>query len=113
MCVWAGGDACVRVFASGARFWKDQGRRCSGKGPGKECVRFLRRVGNVQGRAAGSAGQARNVCVRKGTCSLSDTEGNAKVFAFVSMGADTKANTLRRRRTRGSRSWSTEGFPRA
>ena len=29
----------------------------------------------------------------KGTCSLSDTEGKAKVFAFVSMGADTTANT--------------------
>ena len=37
--------------------------------------------------------KARNACVRKGTCSLSDTEGKAKVFAFVSMGADTKANT--------------------
>ena len=32
-------------------------------------------------------------CVRKGTCSLSDTEGKAKVFAFVSMGADRKANS--------------------
>ena len=40
--------------------------------------------------------KARNACVRKGTCSLSDTEGNAKVFAFVSMGADTKANTFGR-----------------
>ena len=29
----------------------------------------------------------------KGTCSLSDMEGNAEVFAFVSVGADTKANT--------------------
>ena len=29
----------------------------------------------------------------KRTCSLSDTEGNAEVFAFVSVGADTKANT--------------------
>ena len=28
----------------------------------------------------------------KGTCSLSDTEGNAEVFAFVSVGADKKAN---------------------
>ena len=47
---WAGVGTCGRVFASGARFWKGQGRRCSGKGPGKECVRFLTRVGNVQGR---------------------------------------------------------------
>ena len=39
--------------------------------------------------------KARNACVRKGTCSLSDTEGNAKVFAFVSTGVDTKANTGR------------------
>ena len=30
----------------------------------------------------------------KGTCSLSDTEGKAEVFAFVSMGADRKANTV-------------------
>ena len=37
--------------------------------------------------------KARNACVRKGTCSLSDTEGKAKVFAFVSMGADAKSNT--------------------
>jgi len=29
----------------------------------------------------------------KGTCSLSDMEGKANVFAFVSMGADRKANT--------------------
>ena len=37
----------------------------------------------------------RKECVfGKGTCSLSDTEGKAKVFAFVSMGADTKANTI-------------------
>ena len=33
----------------------------------------------------------------KGTCTLSDTEGNAKVFAFVSMGADTERQTLGRR----------------
>ncbi len=31
----------------------------------------------------------------KGTCSLSDTEGSAEVFAFVSTGADRKANTWR------------------
>ena len=31
----------------------------------------------------------------KGTCSLSDTEGKAKVFAFVSMGPLTEKRTLR------------------
>ena len=50
-CVWSGRvGTCGRVFASGARFWKDQGRRCSGKGPGKERARFVTRVGTVQGK---------------------------------------------------------------
>ena len=40
---------------------------------------------------------ASKACVfGKGTCSLSDTEGNAEVFAFVSVGVDTKANTFGR-----------------
>ena len=38
-------------------------------------------------------GPKQGTCVRKGTCSLSDTEGNAKVFAFVAMGVDRKAST--------------------
>ena len=59
---------------------------------GRECVcvcvcAFASECGKV------SAGQAKERVFGKGTCSLSDTEGNAKVFAFVSMGADTKANT--------------------
>ena len=40
----------------------------------------------------GFCGPSKECVFGKGTCSLSDTEGNAKVFAFVSMGADTKAN---------------------
>ena len=39
-------------------------------------------------------------------------DGNSERVG-VSTGADTKANTLRRRRTQGSRSWSMEGFPRS
>ena len=62
-----GGDACVRVFASGARFWKGQGRRCSGKGPGKECVRFLTRVGNVQGRGGICSQMCQRALTRKRT----------------------------------------------
>ena len=68
MCVdGEGGDACVRVFASGARFWKGQGRRCSGKGPGKECVRFLTRVGNVQGRGGICSQMCQRALTRKRT----------------------------------------------
>ena len=33
----------MSVSESRARFWKDQGRKCSGKGPRKERVRFLTR----------------------------------------------------------------------
>ena len=43
-----------------------------------------------------SAGQANERVFGKGTCSLSDAEGKAEVFAFVSMGADTKANAFGR-----------------
>ena len=53
---------------------------------GRECVcvcAFARDCGKVLRAKQGT-------CVRKGTCSLSDTEGKARVFAFVSMGADTK-----------------------
>ena len=50
----------------------------------------------------GFCGPSKGPCVRKGTCSLSDTEGKAKVFAFVSMGADTKANTRELVREAGS-----------
>ena len=39
-----------------------------------------------------SAGQAKECVFGKGTCSLSDTEGSAEVFAFVSTGADTNAS---------------------
>ena len=38
----------------------------------------------------GFCGPRKECVFGKGTCSLSDTEGKAKVFAFVSMGADTK-----------------------
>ena len=97
VCVdWAAVGTCGRVFASGARFWKDQGRRCSGKGPGKERARFLTRVGTVQGKETLGKGQ------KEGTCSPFDAGGNVcweKVFANVSAGADTKANTMGRRRT--------------
>ena len=41
----------------------------------------------------GFCGPRKECVFGKGTCSLSDTEGKAKVFAFVSMGIDTKANT--------------------
>jgi hypothetical protein len=47
----------------------------------------------------GFCGPRKECVFGKGTCSLSDTEGKAKVFAFVSMGADRKANTWERRRT--------------
>ena len=91
MCVdWAGGDVCGRVFASGARFWKDQGRRCSGKGPGKERVCFLTRGETCR------EGNAREE-TKEGTRSPFDAGGNVcweKVFANVSAGPDTKANTM-------------------
>ena len=83
-----------------AWMWRNGGRECV-------CVcAFASECGRVLRAKQGT-------CVRKGTCSLSDTEGKAKVFAFVSMGADIKANTLGQRRTRGVRSSSAGGFPRA
>ena len=82
---WGNGEGgvCLRLRSS-AGSYAGQGRNVFGK----ERVRFLMQVGAYKGR-----------------------EG--KVFANVSAGADTKANILRRRRTPGSRSWSSEGFPRA
>ena len=41
----------------------------------------------------GFCGPRKECVFGKGTCSLSDAEGKAKVFAFVSMGAD-RTNTL-------------------
>ena len=57
---------------------------------GRECVCVCAFVSEC---GKGSAGQAKECVFGKGTCSLSDAEGKAKVFAFVSMGADRKANT--------------------
>ena len=57
---------------------------------GRECVCVCAFVSEC---GKGSAGQAKECVFGKGTCSLSDTEGKAKVFAFVSMGADRKANS--------------------
>ena len=55
-----------------AWMWRNGGRECV-------CVcAFASECGKVLRAKQGT-------CVRKGTCSLSDTEGNAKVFAFVSM----------------------------
>ena len=56
-----------------------------GKGV-RVCVSVCERV------RKGFCGPSKECVFGKGTCSLSDTEGNAKVFAFVSMGADRKAN---------------------
>ena len=65
-----------------AWMWRNGGRECV-------CVCVCERV------RKGFCGPSKGTRVfGKGTCSLSDTEGNAKVFAFVSMGADTKANTF-------------------
>ena len=52
----------------------------------------------LRASAGSSADLVRNV-FGKGTCSLSETRGRVQrnggnVFAFVSMGVDTKANTL-------------------
>ena len=66
------------------------------------CVRLRASAGSY-------ASQAKECVFGKGTCSLSDAEGKAKVFAFVSMGADTRANACgaacalerRERRRRG------------
>ena len=43
----------------------------------------------------GFCGPRKECVFGKGTCSLSDTEGKAKVFAFVSMGPLTEKRTLR------------------
>ena len=56
-------------------------------GEGSVCVCVCKRVWK------GFCGPMKECVFGKGTCSLSDTEGKAKVFAFVSMGADRKANT--------------------
>ena len=94
MCVdWAGGDVCGRVFASGARIWKDQGKGNARKGT-KEGTCLLFDVG-VETCREGSAREG----TREGMCSPFDAAGNVcrggevKVFANVSAGADTKANT--------------------
>ena len=50
----------------------------TGEGSACVCVR-------LRASAERFCGPKQGTCVRKGTCSLSDTEGNAKVFAFVSM----------------------------
>ena len=40
-CVWSGRvGTCGRVFASGARIWKDQGRKCSGRDKGRNMLAF-------------------------------------------------------------------------
>ena len=59
----------------------------NGEGSACVCVR-------LRASAERFCGPSKERVFGKGTCSLSDTEGKAKVFAFVSMGADTKANTL-------------------
>jgi len=41
----------------------------------------------------GFCGPMKECVFGKGTCSLSGTEGKAKVFAFVAMGVDRKAST--------------------
>ena len=57
-----------------AWMWRNGGRECV-------CVcAFASECGKV------SAGQAKECVLGKGTCSLSDMEGKANVFAFVSMG---------------------------
>ena len=61
--VWTGRVA-TRVYVclrAGLGFWKDQGRKCSGKGPRKERARFLTREGNVQGRKCSGRDKGRNV----------------------------------------------------
>ena len=62
----------------------------NGEGSVCVCVCICKRVWK------GFCGRMKECVFGKGTCSLSGTEGKAKVFAFVSMGADTKANTLGR-----------------
>ena len=69
----------------------------TGEGSACACVRLRASAGSY-------AGQAKECVFGKGTCSLSDTGGSVqgregKVFAFVSAGADKKANTVRWRRT--------------
>ena len=69
------------------------------EGSARVCVR-------LRASAERFCGPSKERVFGKGTCSLSDTEGKARVFAFVSMGADRKANTIGWRRTRGWRSSS-------
>ena len=77
LCVdWAGGDACVRVFASGARFLEGPGKEMLGKG------------------------------TKEGTCSLSDAGGNVQgrggnMFANVSACSQMCQRALTQKRTLG------------
>ena len=60
-------------------------------GEGSACVCVCERVRKGFLRA-----KAKECVFGKGTCSLSDTEGSAEVFAFMSTGADRKASSLGR-----------------
>ena len=67
-------------------------RGCGEMGKGvrvRVCVCVCERV------RKGFCGPRKECVFGKGTCSLSDTEGKAKVFAFVSMGADRKGEHYR------------------
>ena len=93
--LWRGGRRGVRWAREHARPTRPTGGR--GRGPrGGRWRAALRGCGEmgkgVRVRVCvcervrkGFCGPKQGMCVRKGTCSLSDTEGNAKVFAFVSM----------------------------
>ena len=61
MCVdWAGGDVWTCVCERGSVL-EGPGKEVLGKGPGKECVCFLTRVGNVQGRKCSGRDKGRNM----------------------------------------------------
>ena len=59
LCVdWAGGDACVRVFASGTRFLEGPGKEMLGKGTKEGTCSLSDAGGNVQGEEMlGKGGQ--------------------------------------------------------
>ena len=58
MCVdWAGGDACVRVFASGTRFLEGPGKEMLGKGTKEGTCSLSDAGGNVQGKEMLGKGQ--------------------------------------------------------
>ena len=94
--LWRGGREVAGGGEMGAREHARPTRPTGGRGSGPRGGRWrvaLRGCGEM-GKGACVCAFASKECVfGKGTCSLSDTEGNAEVFAFVSVGADTKANT--------------------